>query len=93
MVFLPFEQQSPISQEESPRGPGEVQQHHQYPMYRHPQEGKTLCQLVGNSVNMELYHLHTEQNRSPINANLCAIRFLLPSLWVTLTAGLFIVMS
>lgn len=38
--MLSFLQQSSVSQEESPRGAGEVEQHHQHPLHRHPQEGK-----------------------------------------------------
>lgn len=59
MVLLSIQQQSPVSQEESPRGTGEVQQHYQYPVYRHPQEGKNPHQLLGHGKNMKLNHLHT----------------------------------
>lgn len=51
---LPLEQQSPVSQEESPRGTGEVKQHHQHPVHCHPQEGKELMvarrTITGNSI-------------------------------------------
>lgn len=54
VAFLIFEQQSPISQEESSRGTGEVQQHYQYTVHCYPQEGKKLWQLVEGDDNITL---------------------------------------
>lgn len=51
---LVLEQQSPISQEEPSRGTGEVQQHHQYIVHCDTEEGKKLCQLVGDDDNITI---------------------------------------
>lgn len=59
--FSSLWQQSPVSQELPPRGTGEVQQHHQYPVHCHPQKGKKINQLAdGESIKFK--HLHTKQN-------------------------------
>lgn len=73
MAFLSLGQQPPVSQKEPTRGTGEVQQHHQYLVHCHPQEGKNLHQVGGDGNNMKLNHLHTKQNCSAIIVNLCVI--------------------
>lgn len=83
MVVLSLEQQSAVSQEESPRGTGEVQQHHQYPVHCHPPEGMNP-QFEGYGPIMELSHLHTKQNSSLKTREVCAVLCLL----LILKAGL-----
>lgn len=83
MVVLSLEQQSTVSQEESPRGTGEVQQHHQYPVHRHPPEGMNP-QFEGFGHIMEVSHLHTKQNPSLKTHEMCAVLCLL----LILKAGL-----